>query len=1140
MKYFFIILFSSIVFTLNSQSFKSIHQSESEKYGAMDFKTEKEWDKYNNFKKIDIIDDKGCQMDKIVFGWHPYWGGSNYLNYQWSYLTDMAYFSYEVDYTDGSALSTHSWETSPVVDSAQKYGVRVHLCVTLFGNHDQFFANGTAQQNLIDNLVNLVATRNAIGINIDFEGMGNDNRDDFTAFMQNLNTALKNQIPDGILSVCLYAVDWNDVFDIPSLDNCVDYYTIMGYDYYYGGSSEAGPTGQLYVMNSVNSTQSKSISYYLNEGASREKLLLGIPYFGFQWQTQSSSVPSSTIGSGSSKTIKVIKDNADSFYSNPNIEPNSLGKYYAFQNGGNWYQAWVDDEKTMKYTYKMVNQQGIGGIAIWALGYDDGYTEMWELIRDYFSECAVVPISDTIWDLGGPTRVHFNNESFVYTIKPTCGTTLQLNFTDFELEANYDSLYIYDGESTSDALIGGYSGSTSPGLITASGNALTLRYFSDGATVKQGWTAIWNSTPDSELPTTNISAPEWVSDDFDVQFTDNDNLEIKNSFYQVLNFDGTEWRANKNFGFFNDNFNASIHSDWTDAVGSWSISDGHLLQSDDALGNTNLYFEMPQEYGNVYLYHWQMNLSGTAGNRRGGIHLFCDDASQENRHNNYMVYFRADQDAVQIYEYNDNIYSLKTDDYCQIEPDTWYDYKVIYNSNTGEIKAFVNNQLVSSWIDYNHIKTGNYVSLRVGNAVAYFDDFKIYNSRDEQELVSVGSIEYELPFENIDSVTPAARIKSVVIDANNNFSEIASKDVNIDFSIPDAVFTVNDGDLEDIDTTYSVSHLSANWTAANDDNSGISAYWYAVGTSPNNDDVFQWSKGDNQTNTNIIGLNLEYENIYYFSIKAENLSGLLSNSTSSDGLRVVLAEQPPTADFEISDSETCTGIEVNYMYTGMNATDFLWIFEGADTDTSYLMNPYVTYSNSGTFDVKLIVSNNFGQDTLLITDAITVYQTPFVDFIANITSGEIPLLVEFENLSDENGTSYYWNFGDEYFYQSNVYEQFTSHYYNSFGNFSVSLIVENEHCTAENFKTDYISVFPASIDEIYQFFRIFPNPVNDFLIIENLQNINFNVEITNTSAAIVHKSQNSEKIDLSGLSAGVYILKIITENGFYTKKIIKQ
>ncbi len=1132
-----------IIFSINllSQNHKSIHQIELEKHNKLGFSTEKEWNKYYGFKNTDKKLQKGCNLEKIVFGWHPYWAGSDYLNYQWSYLSDLAYFAYEVDYTNGGAVSLHNWQSSAVVDSAKSNNVRVHLTATLFGNHDAFFSNYTARENLIDNLITQVISRNAQGINIDFEGMGADNRDDFTEFIQNLSNELKSQVPDAMLSICLYAVDWSNVFDIENLEPYIDLYTIMGYDYYYSGSSKAGPTGQLYKFDTFNYTQSRTISYYLHKGAARHKLVLGIPYFGFEWQTENLSVPSNTIGSGDAITFEQVKNNSSGNYSNSQIEPNCLGKYYAYSDNGNNYQAWIEDSKTMKYSYKMVNQQDIGGIAIWALSYDDGYTEMWELIRDYFSDCAEIPLIDTIWDLGGPTRDHYNYESFVYTIKPTRGKDLTLDFIDFELEDNYDSLYIYDGQTIYDPLIGGYSGTNSPGTIIASDNALTLKFFSDIATVSSGWTAIWSSNADNENPTTEISAPDWNSNDFLASFNDNDNSQINNKFYQVIDFDGYQWRANTNFGFINDNFNQSdINSEWHSVSGSWSVTNDYLVQSNDALGNTNIYINAEQDSGKTYLYSWSMNLSGVAGNRRGGIHFFCDSASQTNRNDNYMVYFRADQDKVQIYKYKNNIYSLKTDNFCQINPDLWYDYKVLYNSSTGHIKAFCNDELVSEWIDPDNYVNGKSVSLRVGNAIGKFDDFKMYKSRTSNELVTVGTNADELRYENTDFSTSAGKILSIVTDKNNNFSNVYEKEINIDLSPPSDISYVNDGIGTDIDTTYSVSQLSANWSAATDDNSGISAYWYAIGSSPNNDDVYAWTKGNNQTYDTIMGLNLQYGNTYYFSVKAENLSGLLGNSTSSDGILVLLADEPPTADFIVSDNEICTGDSVTYYYTGMNGENFLWTFENANINSSTEMNPTVIYDNDGSFDVTLFVSNDFGDDQITKNDIITVHQTPFVDFAASPQSGTLPLLVEFENLSDNFGNNYLWDFGDGNIYENTNFEQFLQHIYTTTGIYNVSLTVETDYCQNYIEKNDYISVNYANLNDLNKYFFIYPNPVSNNLFIDNKLNKKFYFEIKNIYGNLVLKGNNKNKLNLSFFKPGIYFLKINIDDKTYIKKIIKQ
>ena len=434
-------------------------------------------------------------LQKHVFGWHPYWENGSEQNYQWNLLSELSYFSYEVDPVTGYPLDIHNWKTANVIDLAQANGVRVNLCVTLFNEHESFFASAASQQNLIDNLLTLVQNRNANGINIDFEGVPASEKDNFTNFLVNISDQFHTNIPGSQVSIALYAVDWSGVFDITVIKDYLDLFIIMGYGYYWKGSSYAGPTGQLFTFYNFNYNISKSINTYLNAGIPKEKLLCGVPYYGYEWKTSGENVPSSTTANGTSRTIKKIKDNSAGYYNTPLLNENSMSNYYTYYSGGNWHQAWVDDETTMKYKYDLIQQRDIGGIGIWALGYDDGYTEMWDLIRDRFSDNSVTPCQYTIWDMGGPKRNYYNNEDYTFTIAPDNVSLLSLDFSEFSLESGYDSLWVYDGIDTNAELIGGYSGTTSPGFVEASNNALTLKFHSDGATVRSGWKADWNCSP---------------------------------------------------------------------------------------------------------------------------------------------------------------------------------------------------------------------------------------------------------------------------------------------------------------------------------------------------------------------------------------------------------------------------------------------------------------------------------------------------------------------------------------------------------------------------------------------------------------------------------------------------------------------
>ncbi|MBX7180480.1 MAG: T9SS type A sorting domain-containing protein [Bacteroidia bacterium] len=98
--------------------------------------------------------------------------------------------------------------------------------------------------------------------------------------------------------------------------------------------------------------------------------------------------------------------------------------------------------------------------------------------------------SANFYDSGGSGSTYSANEDYTVTI---CGdgsaTPMYAIFSAFNLESNYDYLYIYDGSSTSATLVGQYTGSTSPGTVTSTSGCLTFRFTSDGSVQNAGFTA---------------------------------------------------------------------------------------------------------------------------------------------------------------------------------------------------------------------------------------------------------------------------------------------------------------------------------------------------------------------------------------------------------------------------------------------------------------------------------------------------------------------------------------------------------------------------------------------------------------------------------------------------------------------------
>lgn len=975
---------------------QSTIQEQTNHYRNFSFSKDTQWDSLNIIENGAVyhsnrIQSKSnslpCTLNKKVYGWHPYWVGSVYTNYDWSMLSDFCYFDYEVSPTTGNNTNTSfAWATSAAVNAAISNSVNVHFCATLFGSHSTFWASSTAQQTFITNAINLLNSRpGSNGINIDFEGMGTADKVPFTNFMTNLCNQMHAANPNYKVTMALYAVEWgNNTFDITALNPIVDNFIIMGYDYYYSGSTTAGPGDPLYnFQTSYNYTLAKSITHYLNKGASKNKLLLGLPWYGREWETLAATAPSNTTGGfTSSRTYAYVRNNS-TIYSpaNKNWDSNSFNPFYSYQVSGAWRQCWINDNYTFSRKFDLVNQRGIGGIGIWALGYDDGYSDLWNLIKDKFSTCATVPCTDSIFDMGGPNRNYYDNENYVYSIAPTGASSVKLNFSYAITEANFDTLFVYNGNSTTSPTLGVYTGTlNSTFTLTSTSPTVTIRFKSDGGTVRSGFKAVWNCMQDNTNPTTQITTPNgWITQNFTATYTDVDNVGgtgIEKSFYQPSYYNGFEWRANGARGFFNDDFSgAAIHPDWTSSVGTWSINAGALIQNDETNANTNIYAAVTQSLSNRYLYNFKGTITGGNTNRRAGIYIACDNPSQTQRGNSYMIWFRPDQSSVEFYKSVANTIGLPTySASINITPGTTYDYKISYDRITGEIKVWQNNMFIASWVDPSapHAN-GNSISFRSGNSTFRVDDFKVFRSRAATTSILVGAANTnDLRNENISPNIYGGNISSITKDNANNLSAINNQYIDIDWTKPIASSIIKDGTTNDIDTTLIGTQLDLNYTAAKDTNSGVSAYYYAIGTAAGAQNIVPWTNNALNLNATKTGLSLTNNQKYFIMVKSDNNAGLVSDSIVSDGVIYLMS----------------TGIEEN------NALNELSIYPNPTNDkaTISLISSSNENINYTLFDVqgKLIESKILNITTGINTLEINTKQLQLSKgvYFIKLTSGE--------------------------------------------------------------------------------------------------------------------------------------------------------
>lgn len=151
------------------------------------------------------------------------------------------------------------------------------------------------------------------------------------------------------------------------------------------------------------------------------------------------------------------------------------------------------------------------------------------LIQDNLSFCSgtsfLTAASGSFSDGSGASN-YGNNSDCSWLIQPIGATNVTLNFTAFDTEAGFDSVYVYNGATTASPLLGGFTGTTLPPQLI-SGNTMLVRFVSDGSVTAQGFSANYTSNavacgttissfPYSEGFETGIGLwQQYTADDFD-------------------------------------------------------------------------------------------------------------------------------------------------------------------------------------------------------------------------------------------------------------------------------------------------------------------------------------------------------------------------------------------------------------------------------------------------------------------------------------------------------------------------------------------------------------------------------------------------------------------------------------------------
>ena len=323
-----------------------------------------------------------------IFGWHPSWMGGSYTKYNYSLLTHVCYFSADLDGNSGN-LALNGWDTTAFVSFAKRQNAscKVLLNVTCFGRGpiSRFLNDDDAQAAFYDQLLSTLTQKHGDGVCIDFEEIPAAEKDKFSSFISGLKQVLGEKGLQVVLT--LPAVDTDpSPYDFSVLGKSVDLFILMGYDYFGAFSGKTGPVAPIkgspdWISNHITA----SIDYYLKKNIPDSILLLGVPYYGAIWETENGMIPTS-------KITRFIGYRSYSYalgaLGNFKDTTELKASYYCYRLRSNrnvYRQFWLDGVYSLGEKYDYVLQNKLGGVAIWALGFDAGSDNLWRLLHVKFA-----------------------------------------------------------------------------------------------------------------------------------------------------------------------------------------------------------------------------------------------------------------------------------------------------------------------------------------------------------------------------------------------------------------------------------------------------------------------------------------------------------------------------------------------------------------------------------------------------------------------------------------------------------------------------------------------------------------------------------------------------------------------------------
>ncbi len=314
---------------------------------------------------------------RVVLGFLPSWEMSDVSTIDYAALSEIAYYALRVRRGGVIVRSGMGWNAlvsgsvSTMITKAHAAGVRALL--TLYAvdqpTLEALAARPGSGTTLADQVALLLRRYGFDGVDLDFEGQVASARNGFVRFFKAFSTRLK--AIDSSWSVVLNtfpqaAVDPESFFDVRALAPYADQLFVMAYDM----NDQLSP-GATAPLAGADLSDASSLASFVS-AVPRSKVILGIPFYGYDFTATRRTLPADTIGT----PYAVSYDAVVAAGRQGRWDPVTETPYTSFRRDGQWHQTWYEDPVSVALKVALAAAFHVGGVGAWELGMANGQSIM--------------------------------------------------------------------------------------------------------------------------------------------------------------------------------------------------------------------------------------------------------------------------------------------------------------------------------------------------------------------------------------------------------------------------------------------------------------------------------------------------------------------------------------------------------------------------------------------------------------------------------------------------------------------------------------------------------------------------------------------------------------------------------------------